>query len=85
MLLELSNPASYPIGIDSSFQRVKRPGREADYSFPFSAEVKNAWSYTSTPPINLHAVVLSKAQGQLYLYLYLLTYLLHGAEYYLKS
>jgi hypothetical protein len=47
---------------------VKRPGREADHSPPSSAEVKNAWSYTSTPPIRLHGVVLSKAQGQLYLY-----------------
>jgi hypothetical protein len=28
---------------------VKRPGREADHSPPYSAEVKNAWSYTSTP------------------------------------
>jgi hypothetical protein len=28
---------------------IKRPGREADHSPPFSAEVKNAWSYTSTP------------------------------------
>jgi hypothetical protein len=27
---------------------VNRPGREADYSPPSSAEVKNAWSYTST-------------------------------------
>jgi len=26
---------------------LKRPGREADYSPPSSAEVKNAWSYTS--------------------------------------
>jgi hypothetical protein len=46
---------------------VKRPGREADHSPPSSAEVKNAWSYTSTPPICLRGVVLSKAQGQLYL------------------
>jgi hypothetical protein len=38
---------------------VKRPGREADHSLPSSAEVKNAWSYTSTPPIRLHGVVLS--------------------------
>jgi hypothetical protein len=38
---------------------VKRPGREADHSPPSSAEVKNAWSYTSTPPIGLHGVVLS--------------------------
>jgi hypothetical protein len=28
---------------------VKRPGREADHSSPSNAEVKNAWSYTSTP------------------------------------
>jgi hypothetical protein len=28
---------------------VKRPGREADNSPPSSVEVKNAWSYTSTP------------------------------------
>jgi hypothetical protein len=28
---------------------VKRPGRKADHSPPSSAEVKNAWSYTSTP------------------------------------
>jgi hypothetical protein len=31
------------------FRGVKWPGREADYSAPSSAEVKNAWSYTSTP------------------------------------
>jgi hypothetical protein len=29
--------------------RLKRPGREADHSPPSSAEVKDAWSYTSTP------------------------------------
>jgi hypothetical protein len=28
---------------------VKRPGREADYSLPSSAKVKNAWSSISTP------------------------------------
>jgi hypothetical protein len=28
---------------------VKLPGREADHTPPFSAEVKNAFSYTSTP------------------------------------
>jgi hypothetical protein len=38
---------------------VKRPGREADHARPSSAEVKNAWSYTSTSPIRLHGVVLS--------------------------
>jgi hypothetical protein len=38
---------------------VKRPSREADYSPPFSAEIKNAWSSTSTPSIRLHGVVLN--------------------------
>jgi hypothetical protein len=38
---------------------VKRPGREADHSTTSSAEVKNARSYTSSPPIRLHGVVLS--------------------------
>jgi hypothetical protein len=49
---------------------IKRKGREADYSLPSSAEVKNAWSYISTPQydffswclikqIRFHCVVLS--------------------------
>jgi hypothetical protein len=38
---------------------VKRQGRESDHLPPSSAEVKNAWSYTSTSPIRLHGVVLS--------------------------
>jgi hypothetical protein len=38
---------------------VKRPRRETDHSHPSCAEVKNAWCYTSTPPIRLHGVVLS--------------------------
>jgi hypothetical protein len=38
---------------------IKRPGREADHSPPSSAEVQNAWRYTSTPLIRLHSVVLS--------------------------
>jgi hypothetical protein len=39
-----AQPYSYTMGT-----RVKWPGREADHSPPSSAEVKNAWSYTSTP------------------------------------
>jgi hypothetical protein len=35
------------------------------HSPPSSAEVKNAWSYTSTPPIRLHIAQLKKSQGQL--------------------
>jgi len=38
---------------------VKRPGREAGRSPPSSAEVKNAWRYTSISLIHLHGVVLS--------------------------
>jgi hypothetical protein len=38
---------------------VKAPAHEADHLLPSSAEVKNAWSYTSTPLIRLHGVVLS--------------------------
>jgi hypothetical protein len=45
-------PAALPLG-------VKRPGREADYSPPSSAEVKNTWNYTSSPPMRLYGVVLS--------------------------
>jgi len=30
---------------------IKRPGREADHSPPSRTEVKNLWSYISTPPI----------------------------------
>jgi hypothetical protein len=37
---------------------IKLPGREANHSPPSSAEVKNAWSYISTPPIRLRGAVL---------------------------
>jgi hypothetical protein len=57
-------PRDLPLG-------VKLPGLGADHSPPSSAEIRNAWSYTSTPPIHLNGVVIDeKAQGQLYLYLY---------------
>jgi len=62
-----AHPASYPMGA-----RVKRPAREADRSPLSRAEVKNAWSYTSNLPVRFHGVVIRSAQGQLYLYLYLL-------------
>jgi hypothetical protein len=38
---------------------VKQRGREADHSPPSSAEVRNAWSYTSTPPKRLDGVMHS--------------------------
>jgi hypothetical protein len=40
---------------------VKRPGHEADHSPLSSAEVKNAWRYTSTLPVHFHGMVLNKA------------------------
>jgi hypothetical protein len=38
---------------------VKQLGSEDDQLPQSSTEVKNAWSYTSTPQIRLHGVVLS--------------------------
>jgi len=40
------------------FPGVKAAGRGADDSPPRNAEMKNAWSYTSTPKVRLHGVVL---------------------------
>jgi hypothetical protein len=45
-----AHPASYLMGTGVLSQGIKRPGREADHSPQASAEVKNAWIYTSTPP-----------------------------------
>jgi hypothetical protein len=50
-----AHPASYPMGTRSSSLGVKRPGHWGDHSPPSSAEVKNAWRYTSTPPIRLQS------------------------------
>jgi hypothetical protein len=44
------HPTSYTLGSGGCFPGVKRPGREADHSSPTSAEVKEMWIYTSTPP-----------------------------------
>jgi hypothetical protein len=57
--LFLFSAASRPaLGPESLSPGVKRPGREADHSHPSSAEAKSEWSYTSTPPVHLHDVVL---------------------------
>jgi hypothetical protein len=39
---------------------VKQQEHEADHSTPSSAKVKKVSSYTSTPPILLHGVVLNE-------------------------
>jgi hypothetical protein len=44
-----THPASYPMGTEGSFPGGKASEREADHSPPPSAEVKNVWSYTSSP------------------------------------
>jgi hypothetical protein len=43
------------MGTRGSSLGVKRWEREADHSLPYNAEVKNAWSYTSTPPYTFMA------------------------------
>jgi hypothetical protein len=57
------------VGIRDSFPREKQPECEADHLPPSSADVKNAWSYTSTSAC-LHIVALNTAQEQLYLFLF---------------
>jgi hypothetical protein len=42
---------------------VKWPGREADHLPPSSAEF-NSWSYTSTPPVGFHDMVLNEARDK---------------------
>jgi hypothetical protein len=44
---------------------VKRPRREGDHSPPYSAEIKNAWSYTSTPQYIFVAWCLVKHRDDL--------------------
>jgi hypothetical protein len=51
-----AHPASYATALSPG---EMRPGREADHSPPPSAEVKNMWRNTSTPPKRLHGLVLS--------------------------
>jgi len=47
----------------------KKYNKNTDHSPPSSAKFKNAWSYTFTPPMRLHGVLLISSQGQLYRYL----------------
>jgi hypothetical protein len=41
---------SYPTGMGILPQRVKKPGRECDHSAPTSAQLKNKWTLSFTPP-----------------------------------
>jgi hypothetical protein len=53
-----SPPSLYPMVPESLSLEVKWPGREADHSPPLVPRSKNEWSYTSTPPVRLHSMVL---------------------------
>jgi hypothetical protein len=61
----LGGPPVQPVGTRDSFHPlrgaggVKCSGHEADYSLPSSAEVKNTWSYTSTPSYRFMAWCLT--------------------------
>ena len=50
-----AQPTAYSLG-SGSFPGIKRAEREVDHSPASSAEVKNGWSYTSTPPISPYGV-----------------------------
>jgi hypothetical protein len=62
------HPASYPMGTRGSFLGVKRPEHEVETTLPSNADVKNVWSYTSTPPIHLHLMMLTMRLYTNYLY-----------------
>jgi hypothetical protein len=47
---------SCSVGTRVSSQVLERQGRDDDRSPPLSVEVKNEWSYTSPPPLQLHCV-----------------------------
>jgi hypothetical protein len=53
-----THPASYPMVPGFLPPWVKWQGREADHSPPASAEVKNTWIYTATPPYAFMAYCL---------------------------
>jgi hypothetical protein len=64
IILTPTSTSALPLG-------VKLPAREADHSPPSSAEFKNVWSYTSTPPYFFMAWCLVKHRDNFTFYLYL--------------
>jgi hypothetical protein len=45
-----THPVSYLMDIEAFSPEIKRLGREADHIPLTSANVKNTWTYTPTPP-----------------------------------
>ena len=64
-------PPNFLFEYRSSFTRVKRPGREVNHSQPYSAEVKNGWSYSSIPLIRLQGVDSEKFTFNCHFYYYI--------------
>jgi hypothetical protein len=56
---------------------VKRPGHESDHSPPSSAEVKNVWSYTSTPQYTFMAWCFVQHRDNFTFTFFTFTFLLH--------
>jgi len=56
-----AHPASYIVGTGGSFLCVKLSGCDSDNALPSSAEIKNMWSYTSTPLSSCCGAYLSTA------------------------
>jgi hypothetical protein len=54
-----AHQASYPMGTEDDFTRVKPPGRETDHSLPTSAEVKEGKAMPPFPHACLHGIVLN--------------------------
>ena len=60
-------------GYWGSFSSVKRSDREVKHSPLSNADVKDAWSYTTTPPIFLHRV--DRETFTIYIYIYITIYI----------
>jgi hypothetical protein len=45
----LEPPTRCSVGVEVLYWEIKRLGSEVDHSPPFSAKVKNEWSYSSVP------------------------------------
>jgi hypothetical protein len=58
-----AHPASYPVGTRGSFSGGKAAGAWSYFSRPFSSEVKDDWSYTSTPQYAFMACCSIKSTG----------------------
>jgi hypothetical protein len=59
------------MGTRGTFPGIKRSGLEGEHSPPSSAQVKNAWSYTSAPPYVFMARFLVKHRMSPWRYIWL--------------